>query len=68
MLDATDLAQTLTVPCPRTACRAFLGEQCVSPLGSVLEVPHRERQITAGVLEPATDGERRFLPEQGWAS
>ncbi len=44
MLDATDIAQALTIPCPKTACAAFCGEQCISFVtGKAVEIPHRER-------------------------
>lgn len=44
MLDATDLAIALTVPCPKTACNAFCGEQCISFVtGRAVDIPHRER-------------------------
>ena len=44
MLDATDIAQALTVPCPKTACAVFCGQQCISFVtGKPIAVPHRER-------------------------
>lgn len=50
MLDATNLAVALTVPCPRTACAAFLGEDCISYATRRVTTPHHERLIAAGVL------------------
>lgn len=39
-----DLEHAYSVPCPNTACDAFLGEQCTSyATGRPIGVPHRER-------------------------
>jgi len=44
VLDATEEALALTVPCPLTACSAFCGERCVSyATGRALDTPHPKR-------------------------
>lgn len=52
MLDATDLARALTVPCPLTACMAFCGEDCISYVTGRPTAPHRQRLLAAGVVRP----------------
>lgn len=53
MLDATDLAKALTVPCPKTACAVSCGAQCISFVtGRAVEIPHRER-VEAARSQPA---------------
>lgn len=50
MLDATDLAAALAVPCPLTACAAFCGEECVSYVTGRPVAPHQHRLVAAGVI------------------
>lgn len=44
MTSPAELELAYSVPCPNTACGAFLGEQCVSyATGRALADPHRQR-------------------------
>lgn len=58
MLDATDIALALTVPCPKTACAAFCGEPCRLYATQQPTEPHPQRLAAAKNASGNTTGGR----------